>query len=156
MGLYKTGEEMINNIATSMIRHLDNAENVIAKGHTVMEGNRAIKAGYSSTEASKIRAKAAYQGIKEPIVGKIDSRVDRINSAAGKEVIKKGENGYSNWGRAKSLLYDSKDGEFSYLRAGGVGIAGITGVSAAGRIASGGGLYRDSDGEFNIIGIPGI
>lgn len=64
--------------------------------------------------------------------------------------------GYDDWQRFKSLALYDKNNEFSYLRAGGIGIAGITGVSAAGRIASGGGLYRDADGEFNIIGIPGI
>lgn len=36
------------------------------------------------------------------------------------------------------------------------GIAAVTLGSTAYRIASGGGLYRDSDGNFNIIGIPGI
>lgn len=35
-------------------------------------------------------------------------------------------------------------------------IQGIVGTSAAYRVASGGGLYRDKNGEFNIIGIPGI
>jgi len=64
--------------------------------------------------------------------------------------------GYNDWQRFKSLALYDKNNEFSYIRAGGIGIAGITGVSAAGRIASGGGLYRDSDGNFDIIGIPGI
>lgn len=36
------------------------------------------------------------------------------------------------------------------------GIAAVTLGSTAYRVASGGGLYRDSDGNFNIIGIPGI
>ena len=30
------------------------------------------------------------------------------------------------------------------------------GVSAAGRIATGGGLYKDSDGNTDIIGVPFI
>lgn len=36
------------------------------------------------------------------------------------------------------------------------GITAVTLGSTAYRVASGGGLYRDSDGNFNIIGIPGI
>ena len=36
------------------------------------------------------------------------------------------------------------------------GIAAVTLGSTAYRVASGGGLYRDSNGNFNIIGIPGI
>ena len=32
--------------------------------------------------------------------------------------------------------------------------AGVFGASVAGRVVSGGGLYRDADGNFDIVGIP--
>lgn len=37
-----------------------------------------------------------------------------------------------------------------------LGIQGVVAGSVAYRVATGGGLYRDKNGEFNIIGIPGI
>ena len=37
-----------------------------------------------------------------------------------------------------------------------LGVQGIVAGSVAYRVATGGGLYRDKNGEFNIIGIPGI
>lgn len=147
-------------------------------GKAIQEGRVALGSNYKINDAYdavasyyKIQAKALKMGAGEHF----DARIEKINAArekAGKSPTFKSKTNtsknsnalvaadsadtYSNWNRAKSLLYDADNGEFSYLRAGGVGIAGITGISAAGRIASGGGLYRDADGEFNIIGIPGI
>lgn len=36
----------------------------------------------------------------------------------------------------------------------GLGAAGYVGLSSVGRLATGGGLYRDSEGNFDIIGLP--
>ena len=36
------------------------------------------------------------------------------------------------------------------------GVQGVVAGSVAYRVATGGGLYRDKNGEFNVIGIPGI
>ena len=56
-----------------------------------------------------------------------------------------------------SLILNDK-GETSYKRiagiAAGTGLAGYAGISSVGRIASGGGLYRDADGNFDLMGIP--
>lgn len=49
------------------------------------------------------------------------------------------------------LFFD--EAKYDHVR---TGIAAVTLGSTAYRVASGGGLYRDSDGNFNIIGIPGI
>lgn len=59
----------------------------------------------------------------------------------------------SNSQALKSLLVND-DGRYSKARIAGAAAGGLMGVSAAGRIASGGGLYRDSEGNFDIIGIP--
>ena len=59
----------------------------------------------------------------------------------------------TNMQRAKSFLLND-DGRYSKARIAGAAAGGFMGVSAAGRIASGGGLYRDSEGNFDIIGIP--
>ena len=56
---------------------------------------------------------------------------------------------------AKSLLLNN-DGKYSKVRIAGAAASGLMGVSATGRIASGGGLYRDSEGNFDIIGVPFI
>lgn len=64
--------------------------------------------------------------------------------------------------RAKSLILND-DGSRSNLKIAGAAALGVAGagstymsVSAAGRILSGGGLYRDSEGNFDIIGVPFI
>lgn len=54
---------------------------------------------------------------------------------------------------AKSLLINDA-GQYSKKRMAAAAVGGYTGISAAGRILSGGGLYRDSDGNFDVIGIP--
>lgn len=61
----------------------------------------------------------------------------------------------TNMQRAKSLLLND-DGKYSKARIAGAAAGGLMGMSAAGRIASGGGLYRDSDGNFDVIGVPFI
>lgn len=61
----------------------------------------------------------------------------------------------SNFDRAKSLYYN-KDGSYNKTMIGGTIAGAYMGVSAAGRIATGGGLYKDSDGNTDIIGVPFI
>lgn len=53
-----------------------------------------------------------------------------------------------------SNMYHNSDGTLNKTAIGATVAGSYMGVSAAGRIASGGGLYRDSDGNFDIIGIP--
>ena len=65
-------------------------------------------------------------------------------------------NNISDWTRVKSVFRNTKDASVNKTAVGLAGVSGIAGVSAAGRIASGGGLYRDADGNFGIIGIPKI
>ena len=55
------------------------------------------------------------------------------------------------WNGIKNAHLGS-DGKLSPWRVAGTGI----GVSAAARIVSGGGIYRDKDGNANLIGIPFI
>lgn len=59
----------------------------------------------------------------------------------------------SNTDRLKAM-YKNDDGSWNKTAIGGTIAGGYMGVSAAGRIASGGGLYRDSDGNFDVIGVP--
>lgn len=54
-----------------------------------------------------------------------------------------------------SLLLND-DGSKSTLKIAGASAVGLMGVGAGGRILSGGGLYRDSDGNFDVIGVPFI
>ena len=50
-------------------------------------------------------------------------------------------------------FFSAKDTNYDKARALWQGVAG---VSTTYRVATGGGIYRDKNGEFNIIGIPGI
>lgn len=65
------------------------------------------------------------------------------------------ENNISTKQTLHSLLLND-DGSKSTLKIAGAGAVGLMGVGAGGRILSGGGLYRDSDGNFDIIGVPFI
>ena len=64
---------------------------------------------------------------------------------------------FSNTESAKAMQKELDDffdnAQYDKLR---TGLAAVTVGSTAYRVASGGGLYRDSDGNFNIIGVPGI
>jgi len=68
-----------------------------------------------------------------------------------------GEKGLSNWQTLKSMhLKDNGKVNWGKVaKTGAIGGAVGYGIPATvGRIASGGGLYRDSDGKFDIIGVP--
>lgn len=56
--------------------------------------------------------------------------------------------------RAITNTFRKADGSVNYTRAAGAFAGTYMGLSAAGRVASGGGLYRDSGGNFDIIGVP--
>lgn len=90
----------------------------------------------------------------------LDERMDTINSNimknGGKAEFERGQNGdYGSLERARSLFYRN-DGSLSYKRIAGAAFGGVVAANTVGRIATGGGLYRDSDGNFDIIGIPFI
>lgn len=58
------------------------------------------------------------------------------------------------------MSYLNSNGSFDKSKIGthvaGSTLLGYSGLSSAGRLASGGGLYRDSDGKFDLTGIPFI
>lgn len=114
-----------------------------------MEANKAIKA-----------IKKVYGSLKDDFTQALDERIVKIANKNGAseemQAVRAAQGGkFSNLDRATSLMYNSETGERELLKRGAIGIAGgYMGLSAAGRIATGGGLYRDSDGNFDIIGIP--
>lgn len=59
-----------------------------------------------------------------------------------------------------NMSYLNQNGSFNKSKIGthvaGSTLLGYSGLSSAGRLASGGGLYRDSDGKFDLMGIPFI
>lgn len=89
-------------------------------------------------------------------------RYSALNGNSREEFIKQfGEKNmgeaFSNTESAKAMQKELDDffdnAQYDKLR---TGLAAVTVGSTAYRVASGGGLYRDSDGNFNIIGVPGI
>lgn len=89
-------------------------------------------------------------------------RYSALNGTSREEFVKKfGEKNmneaFSNAESAKTMQKELDDffdnAQYDKLR---TGLAAVTVGSTAYRVASGGGLYRDSDGNFNIIGVPGI
>lgn len=87
--------------------------------------------------------------------GDILNLVNMNRSAVGKRLGVTDPNDLTFGQKMKAIAMNDK-GEYSAGRIAGMGAAGIFGLNAAGRIASGGGLYRDSDGNFDLIGIPFI
>lgn len=63
---------------------------------------------------------------------------------------------YGYWDRVKNAHRDYETGEYSATKMIGTAVGGYVGASSAYRLVSGGGLYKDADGNTNIIGIPGI
>ena len=61
----------------------------------------------------------------------------------------------SNVDLAHSMLMN-QNGKYSGYRVAGAVAGSYMGVSAAGRIATGGGIYKDSDGNTDLIGVPFI
>lgn len=89
-------------------------------------------------------------------------RYSALNGTSREEFAKKfGEKNmseaFSNTESAKAMQKELDDffdnARYDKLR---IGLAAVTVGSTAYRVASGGGLYRDSNGNFNIIGVPGI
>ena len=89
-------------------------------------------------------------------------RYSALNRNSREEFIKQfGEKNmneaFSNAESAKAMQKELDDffdnAQYDKLR---TGLAAVTVGSTAYRVASGGGLYRDSNGNFNIIGVPGI
>lgn len=89
-------------------------------------------------------------------------RYSALNGTSREEFVKKfGEKNmseaFSNAESAKEMQKELDDffdnAQYDKLR---TGLAAVTVGSTAYRVASGGGLYRDSNGNFNIIGVPGI
>ena len=93
-----------------------------------------------------IRSKLGYTG--NYISGNIKNK-------AGKEIAISTGKGISNSDRIASI-YMNKDGSFNKTMGAATIAGGYLGVSSAARIVSGSGLYRDSDGNTDIIGVPFI
>ena len=64
-----------------------------------------------------------------------------------------GSRGLSNWQTIKSM-HLKDNGKVNWKQVATTGAIGYGVPATVGRIASGGGLYRDSDGKFDVIGVP--
>lgn len=104
--------------------------------------------GYLGQIKNLLSSNASINSLKQGLRGIADKRIagsEYLSKEYGKET--------TDWKRLKSL-YKHSDGSTNYGMWGGTIAGGYMGVSAAGRVATGGGAYRDSDGNFDIIGIP--
>ena len=103
---------------------------------------------------------AMSKAIKEDLgYEKVGSSKTKI-SKDGKELEYSRKTGYgdkmSDWDRAKAMLKDKDTGKLSMKRAAVAGLATYAVPATAGRLASGGGIYKDSHGNTDIMGIPFI
>lgn len=125
--------------------------------------NQAIKDAWSGSleHARKIantvrqsvdrRANDFSKEAKEQLGFKNTKNITLFNKDPG--LVKTNGEQYGDLDRIKSL-YHNKDGSYNKTAIAGTIAGSYIGVASAGRIASGGGLYRDSDGNFDLMGIP--
>ena len=97
-----------------------------------------------SQDAGMLRSKLGYNG---SFMGR-----DGIQNASGK-TIENWSKDISDKDRLKSMIRN-KDGSYNKTMIGGAIAGSYVGVSSSGRIASGGGLYKDSDGNTDLMGVP--
>lgn len=120
-------------------------------GSTVLHSNQPIKKIGEAT-------KAAFKDTTDARIYKNEKLANKLGYEMkdGRLVKENGDPAIiSNKDRLESM-YRNDDGSWNKTAIGGTIAGGYMGVSAAGRVASGGGLYRDSDGNFDLIGIPFI
>lgn len=118
-------------------------------GSTVLHSNRPIKEIGEAT-------KAAFKDTTDARIYKNEKLANKLGYKMkdGRLVKENGDPAIiSNKDRLESM-YRNDDGSWNKTAIGGTIAGGYMGVSAAGRVASGGGLYRDSDGNFDVIGVP--
>jgi hypothetical protein len=61
-----------------------------------------------------------------------------------------------NFKESAKQLFKRDNGEYNFGAIAGSLLTGYMGASAVGRIATGGGIYKDADGNTDLIGIPFI
>lgn len=128
-----------------------------------MDIAKGVKGLYKSLRSNMAINDSYFEGAYNGVVNFARKRAYKGNGAiANKMGFGKDADGFvekemSDMDALGSLFRNSETGETEYLKRGGIAIAGgYMGLSAAGRVATGGGLYRDSDGNFDLMGIPFI
>lgn len=116
---------------------------------SLLEGNKKINDAWGVSAAYKSIMNGLRSHVDRRIMGSQDIR-NKLRSGNG-SIASSAD--ITDTDRLKSLYYN-KDGSYNKTMIGGTLAGGYMGISAAGRIASGGGLYRDSEGNFDVIGIP--
>lgn len=146
-----------------------NSKNQVFK--TILDSNKSINE--ISINPGKIvqdsikDARFSYNKVKATDMNDTYLKRAGITTNNGKYYNSKGEevnidkDGYMNnlsLDNRFRMSYLNNDGSLDKSRiathVAGLGAAGYVGLSSVGRLASGGGLYRDSDGNFDIIGLP--
>lgn len=119
--------------------------------------------GTKTLNARTFSGSLAAKGANQEAQAKIFSRLgikDAFETVNGEEVLKSDltnvKMDYGFFDHVKLAHMDMKTGEYSAKKiAGSAAATYVTGASAF-RLASGGGIYKDKDGNTDIIGIPGI
>ena len=91
------------------------------------------------------------KNIANEMLGGLHQSVDDILSVGEAAVTKGGSPG-----AVFNSRFLNETGDLRIGRAAGAAMVGYTGLSTAGRIVTGGGLYKDAEGNTDIIGIPFI
>ena len=117
------------------------------------------KALNAKTFVGSLTAKGANQETQAKILSRLGVK-DAFETIDGKEVLKSDlSNVKMNYGffdHVKLAHMDMKTGGYSAKKIAGTAVGTYMTGAAGYRVLSGGGLYKDADGNTNIIGIPGI
>lgn len=102
----------------------------LAKGQTILHSNKAINPLENFTGGLEYIGRSLNTGNWGDSIGKTFGKVQK--NAAGEIIGRSAENGYDIAKIAGSYL----------------------GVAGAGRLMTGGGIYKDGNGNTNLIGVP--
>lgn len=96
--------------------------------------------------------KQMYNGAKEMTV--TDQNIDFLKKALGDDKLAVGGTAKLGAMDRLTMLSRNGDGSMNYARAGTTIAGSYVGVSAVGRLATGGGVYKDGSGNTDLIGVP--
>ena len=122
---------------------------VHAKPQNALHSNEAINGNFFTNFGSRLDHAVGVMGKS------MDRHVTKVKNSGKMADAELKDGRYSTKDRLEAM-YRNEDGSINKSAIAGTAAAGYVGASAAGRIISGGGLYKDADGNTDIIGSPFI
>ena len=118
--------------------------------NSILESNKAI----NRIKSLKDNPGEYFSGVKTLWNDKYDASNYSENVLKKAGINSKEDINNLNWANKLKLAHLNQDGTWNKKAIAGSAFVGYTGISSGERLISGGGLYRDDDGNFDVIGLP--